>query len=154
MLPEAGQVVAGRYLIEEKIKEGGQGVVYRAHDQRLDCSVALKFIKPQYLNDLQLRQRLAGEARAAAAIQHPGIARSSDYVDNERECFVAYEFVEGITLRDELINRKRFPLDQILKVGVTVADALCKAHKKGVIHRDLKPENIMLSPEKIGRAHV
>ena len=87
---------AGRYRIEAKIVSGGMGVVFRAIDTRLNCPVALKEIRPELLNDPQYRKRLAQEARAAAAINHPGIARALDYIDDGHETFVVYEFVDGV----------------------------------------------------------
>ncbi len=148
-----GELKAGRYLIEQKIKEGGQGIVYRAHDNRLKCSVAVKVIKPEHLNDRQFRLRIAQEARAAAAISHPSIARPLDFVDSDREVFIVYEFVEGVTLRKQL-EEKRFTTDEIVDIGVKLADALATAHEKGFIHRDLKPENIMLSPRHEGSSRA
>jgi hypothetical protein len=144
---------AGRYRIEEKLGEGGMGIVYRARDSRLDCRVALKEIKPQHLHDPQYRARLAQEARAAAAINHPGIARSLDYVDDGKEVFVVYEFVEGVTLRQRLAQSS-LPTEDILDIAIKVADSLAGAHQLGFIHRDLKPENVMLASRPDGPARV
>jgi len=150
-----GELKAGRYRIEEKLDQGGMGVVYRAHDTHLDCKVALKVIKPEYLDDAQFRRRMALEARAAANITHPGIARALDFVDDGKECFIVYEFVEGVTLA-KLLAQKRFTTEQILDVGIKVGDALAAAHAQGFIHRDLKPGNIMHTPrtEGLGRLKV
>ena len=146
-------VRAGRYRIEEKLGEGGMGIVYRARDSRLDCRVALKEIKPQHLHDPQYRARLAQEAKAAAAINHPGIARSLDYVDDGKEVFVVYEFVEGVTLRQRLAQSS-LATEDILDIAIKVADSLAGAHQLGFIHRDLKPENIMLASRPDGPARV
>jgi serine/threonine protein kinase len=148
-----GELKGGRYLIEQKIKEGGQGIVYRAHDNRLKCNVAVKLVKPEHLDEPQFRQRLAQEARAAANINHPGIARPLDFVDDGRDVFIVFEFVEGVTLRKRLEERK-FTTDEILNIGIALADALTAAHEKGFIHRDLKPENIMLTPRQEGKSRV
>jgi tRNA A-37 threonylcarbamoyl transferase component Bud32 len=147
------QLKGGRYKIEKEIGSGGMGVVYRARDTRLKCSVALKEIRTEHLNDAQYRRRLAQEAHAAAAISHPGIARAYDFVDSAQESFIVYEFVEGITLRDLLV-RKRFTTEEILDVGIKVADALAAAHAQGFTHRDLKPENLMLTPRPDGTSRV
>lgn len=149
-----GELKAGRYLVEKKIKEGGQGIVYSAYDNRLKCRVALKVIKPQYLHDPQFRARIAQEVLAAAAINHPGIARPLDFVESDQEIFIVYEFVEGVTLRDQLGEKRRFTNEEIVKVGIKVAVALAKAHEQGFAHRDLKPENIMLSPEPDGSFRI
>ncbi|MBZ5513651.1 MAG: serine/threonine protein kinase [Acidobacteriia bacterium] len=148
-----GELKADRYKVEGKIDEGGMGVVYRARDIRLDCSVALKVIKPEHLHDTQFRRRMALEARAAAAITHPGIAKASDFVDDGNECFVVYEFVEGVTLA-ELLTQKRFTSAEVLEVGIKVADALAAAHAQGFVHRDLKPGNIMITPRPEGAGRV
>jgi serine/threonine-protein kinase len=148
-----GQLKADRYQVEEKIDEGGMGVVFRARDMRLDCSVALKVIKPEHLNDPQFRRRMKLEATAAARITHPGIAKASDFVDDGNECFVVYEFVEGVTLAKQL-TQKRFTTEEILDIGIKIADALAAAHAQGFVHRDLKPGNIMLSPRPEGPGRV
>ena len=144
---------AGRYKILQKIDEGGMGVVNRAHDLRLNCPVALKQIKAEHLHDAQYRRRLSLEAQAAAGISHPGIARAFDFVDDGREAFIVYEFVEGVSLRKRL-TQHRFTTLEILDLGIKVADALAAAHEQGFIHRDLKPENIMLTPRSEGSDRV
>lgn len=144
---------AGRYRVEEKIGGGGMGVVFRAIDSRLNCRVALKEIKPEHLHDSQFRKRLEQEAHAAAAINHPGIARALDYVDDGKEAFVVYEFVEGVTLRERLAGGP-LPTGEILDIAIKVADSLAAAHQQGFIHRDLKPENIMLVSRPDGLARI
>jgi tRNA A-37 threonylcarbamoyl transferase component Bud32 len=148
-----GELKGGRYLIQQKIKEGGQGVVYRAQDNRLKCSVAVKVIKPEHLDEPQFRLRLAQEARAAANINHSGIARPLDFVEDGRDVFIVFEYVEGVTLR-RMLQEKRFTIAEILDIGVSLAEALAAAHEKGFIHRDLKPENIMLSACPEGKSGV
>jgi len=149
-----GDLRAGRYKVGERIGDpSGMGVVYRAHDARLNCPVALKEIKPEHLADPQFRRRLALEAVAAAAISHPGIARALDFLDDGTEVFIVYEFVEGVTLARQLAQ-KRFTTEEILDVGIKVADALAAVHAKGFVHRDLKPANIMLSPRPEGPGRV
>ncbi len=139
----ADELKSGRYKVLQKIDEGGMGVVYHAYDTRLKCPVALKEIKPELLGDPQFRHRLALEAHAAAAISHPGIARAMDFVDDGTECFIVYEFVEGVDLY-KLCGQRRFSVDEILDIGIKAGDALAAAHEQGFIHRDLKPKNIML----------
>jgi serine/threonine protein kinase len=151
-----GELKGGRYRIEHPpIGEGGMGVVYRARDTRLDCMVALKEIKPEHLRDSQFRRRFALEAKLAAGISHPNIARAIDFVDSEAESFIVYEFVEGVTLRKRLTEH-RFTTEEILDIGIKIADTLSAAHEKGFIHRDLKPENIMLMlrPDGPGRVKI
>ncbi len=144
---------AGRYRIEEKIGGGGMGIVSRALDTRLNCKVALKEIRPEHLHDGQYRQRLAQEAHAAAGISHPGIARALDFVDEGKEAFVVYEFVDGITLRERL-RQSGISIGEILDIAIKTADALAAAHDRGFVHRDLKPDNIMLTARPEGSARV
>lgn len=148
-----GELKAKRYRIGKKIPGGGMGDVYEARDIKLDRDVAFKVIKPQYLSDPQFRIRFGREARAAAAVSHPGIAQVHDYEDDGNEAFIVYEFIEGATLQKRLTER-RFTPQEILNVGIQVADALAIIHAKGFVHRDLKPANIMLSPRPDGPDRV
>ncbi len=148
-----GEVKAKRYRIGKKIPGGGMGDVYLARDIKLDRDVAFKVIKPQYLTDPQFRMRFGREARAAAAVSHPGIAQVHDYEDDGKEAFIVYEFIEGATLQKRLAER-RLTCDEILEVGIRIADALATVHAKGFVHRDLKPANIMLSPRPDGPDRV
>ncbi|MBZ5514163.1 MAG: serine/threonine protein kinase [Acidobacteriia bacterium] len=148
-----GELKAKRYRIGKKIPGGGMGDVYQARDIKLDRDVAFKVIKPQYLTDPQFRVRFGREARAAAAVSHPGIAQVHDYEDDGNEAFIVYEFIEGVTLQKRLAER-RLTTEEILDVGIRVADALAVVHAKGFVHRDLKPANIMLSPRPDGPDRV
>jgi len=149
-----GELKVGRYRIEQGIPgEGGQGVVYRARDTKLKRTVALKIPRAEVIQDPELRRRLAQEARAAAAITHPGVATVFEYEEHGEESFIVYEFVEGATLRKRL-NEHRFTTEEILDVGIQLTDALSVAHDHGVVHRDMKPENIMLTPATEGPGRV
>ncbi len=148
-----GELKAKRYRIGKRIPGGGMGEVYQARDIKLDRDVAYKVIKPQYLTDPQFRMRFGREARAAAAVSHPGIAQVHDYEDDGAEAFIVYEFIEGVTLQKRLTEH-RFTAEEILDVGIKIADALAIVHAKGFVHRDLKPANIMLSPRPDGSDRV
>ncbi len=149
-----GEVLVGRYRIERLIDSGGMGEVYRAHDMRLRCTVALKRIKPELLRDPQFRKRIALEVQAAAVINHPAIVRATDKYDDGREMvFIVYEFVEGETL-DARLGEEAFSQKQILHIGIEAAVALTAAHARGFIHRDLKPKNLMLVTQPDGSRHV
>jgi serine/threonine-protein kinase len=121
------------------------GVVYLAEDSRLGRTVALKAVAPQFVNDPARRERLRREARAAAALHHPGIATVFALEEIDGHLYIAGEYVPGETLRDELA---RGPLTATRAVDTVlgVARALVVAHDRGVIHRDLKPENLMRTP--------
>ncbi len=151
----AGELKAGRYEVEQQIGRGGMGLVYRARDNRLHRIVALKMLPREATHDSDLRRRLAREARAASAITHPGVATVYDFEEHSEESFIVYEYVEGVTLREKL-GKGRFTTEEVLDVGVQLADALAAAQERGIVHRDLKPENIMLTPglEGLGRVKI
>jgi eukaryotic-like serine/threonine-protein kinase len=138
-----GQML-GRYRIEEKLGEGGMGVVYRAYDKQLHRAVAIKMLSPDLASDLGRRQRLLVEARAASALNHPHICTLHDVSEHDGQAFLVMEHLEGETLAERL-KTGPFPLEQTLEIGVQLADALDAAHKLGIVHRDLKPGNVMLT---------
>ncbi len=150
-----GEVKAGRYEVTRELGRGGMGVVCRARDARLGRTVALKMISQEVVNNAELRRRLVQEARAASALSHPGVATVYDFVEQAEESFIVYEYVEGVTLRERL-NQHRFGTEEILDIGIQLADALAAAQERGIIHRDLKPENIMLTKggERSGRVKI
>ena len=132
----------GHYRIERVLGEGGMGVVYLAEDVRLGRTVALKALAPRYTGDPARRERLRREARAAAALTHPGIATVYALEEFEGQMFIAGEYVPGETLREELA---RGPLSALrtIETALGVSRALSAAHDRGIVHRDLKPENIV-----------
>jgi eukaryotic-like serine/threonine-protein kinase len=140
----AGSTV-GPYRIAELIGEGGMGVVYRAEDTRLGRDVALKAIVSPFAGDEQWRARLRREARAAAALAHPGVATVYALEEIDGRVFLVTEFVSGETLR-ERVGRGRLADADVRDIGRQLADALAAAHDRGIVHRDLKPENVMWTP--------
>ena len=145
-----GKVLA-HYHILEKLGEGGMGTVWKAHDTHLDRFVALKLLPPEYVSDSMRTRRFTQEAKAASALNHPGIITVHDVAEAEGVQFIVMEFVQGKTL-EELIGRKPLKLSTALRYAVQIADALAKAHSAGIIHRDLKPSNIMITDD--GRVKV
>ena len=120
------------------------GEVYRALDTRLNRAVAIKVLPSHLSSDPELKQRMEREAKAISALQHANICTLHDIGTQDGIDFLVMEFLEGQTLADRL-GKGALPLDQVLKIGTEVAQALAKAHQHGIVHRDLKPANIMLT---------
>jgi len=132
------------YHIVGKLGGGGMGVVYEAEDTRLARHVALKFIPAEMVHDQKSLDRFVREARAASQLNHPGICTIHDIDDNGGHPFIVMEKLEGISLK-ERIRSKTLEVDEVLDIGIQVADALAASHAKGIIHRDIKPANIFVA---------
>lgn len=132
----------GPYRIEGVLGAGGMGIVFRARDTRLNRTVALKALATEWTADDVSKERLRREARAAAALSHPGIATVYALEEIGDHLYIAGEYVHGETLRDE-IRRGPQPASRVAETGARIADALAAAHAHGIVHRDLKPENVM-----------
>jgi serine/threonine protein kinase len=144
-----GDLIADRYRVEAELGRGGMGVVLRAHDMRLNRTVAVKMLPADATQSELLRQRLASEARIASALNHPGIATVYDFIEQDEAAFIIYEFVPGHTLRRRL-ESERFNFSETLDAALQLTEALTAAHDNGITHRDLKPENIMVKPDSSG----
>src|ERR1700680_1532495 len=132
-----GQTVS-HYHIVGKLGGGGMGVVYGAEDKRLSRHAALKFIPEEMVHDRKSLDRFVREARAASQLNHPGICTIHDIDDNGGHPFLVREKLEGGSLK-ERIGGKSMEIDEVLDIGIQVADALAASHGKGIIHRDIKP---------------
>jgi TolB-like protein/Tfp pilus assembly protein PilF/predicted Ser/Thr protein kinase len=132
------------YRILKKLGEGGMGAVYKAEDTRLGRAVALKLPAPAALSGEEGRARLAREARSAAALNHPNICTIYEIDEFEGRSFIAMEYVEGRSLKEE-IESGVMELGRAVEIAVQISEGLEQAHAKGVIHRDIKPANVMLT---------
>jgi Tol biopolymer transport system component len=136
----------GHYRIVEKIGEGGMGVVYRAHDERLDRDVAVKVLPEAVAQDVQRLARFEREAKLLASLSHQNVATLHGLEEYEGQRFLVMELAEGETLA-ERIKKGPIPVDDALGYARQIAEGVEAAHEQGIIHRDLKPANVMISPE-------
>jgi len=139
-----GEILVERFRILAFLAAGGMGEVYKAEDMRLDRIVALKFLPKELAQDQKSLERFRREAKAASGLNHPNICTIHDFGEDAGRAFITMEYLEGETLSARL-KKGPLTLDEILKIAISVANALGTAHHKGIIHRDLKPGNIMLT---------
>ncbi len=139
------------YEILEKLGQGGMGTVYKAHDTRLQRTIALKFLPTHLTCDPEAKQRLIHEAQAASALQHSNICVVHDIDEtSDGQMFLVMECLEGETLKKK-IERGPLKIDEALNIAIQVASGLAKAHEHGIIHRDIKPGNIMVTNDGVAK---
>src|ERR1022692_2040428 len=143
-MPLSAGTKLGPYEVLSAIGAGGMGEVYKARDTRLDRIVAIKVLPTHLADRSELRERFEREAKTIASLNHPHICVLHDIGQQDGIDYLVMEYLEGETLAQRL-QKSPLPLEQVLQYAIEIADALDKAHRKGITHRDLKPGNIMLT---------
>src|SRR5262245_15093641 len=136
----------GPYEVTSPLGEGAMGVVFRAHDTKLQRDVALKLLPDHFADDPDRLLRFQREAQILASLNHPNIAHIHGLEESDNTCCIVMELVEGATLQERL-KRGPMPIDEALPIAKQIAEALEAAHERGIIHRDLKPANIKLTSD-------
>src|SRR5689334_6607917 len=147
--PVMGQVLEGRYRLEERVARGGMSTVYAATDLRLHKTVAVKVMAEHLAHDPTFVDRFTREARAAAMLSHPNVVGVSDQGSDQGLVFLVMELVRGRTLRDLLTARGRLTVAEAFAVLEPVLAGLTAAHRAGIVHRDIKPENVLIGVDGV-----
>jgi serine/threonine-protein kinase len=145
--PRIGTTIAGRYLVEQVIGEGGMATVYSAHHRLVDRPCAIKIMNPNFAKNEVIRERFRREAKAAQKLAHPNIIEIFDQGESpDGLVYLVMELLRGVTIAD-LLDRGQVPIERTLPIAIQIARALARAHDLEVIHRDLKPENIFIAED-------
>ncbi len=147
-----GEVLGGRYRLEDRIGGGGMAWVWKAEDTLLHRPVAIKVLREEFVSDEAFVRRFRQEAESAASLVHPNVVHVYDVGEERGEHYIVMELVEGETLKEYIQRHGPLPVGRALQIATSVARALQAAHRKGIVHRDIKPQNILLTAE--GRVKV
>lgn len=142
----SNKVLAGRYELFERVGEGGMSVVYKAKDKLLNRFVAIKILKPEFINDHKFIDSFRRESQAAASLSHPNIVNIYDVGREGNIHYIVMELIEGRTLSDYIKEQGAMSYPKVIALSKQIAAALAFAHKNHIIHRDVKPHNVMLTP--------
>ena len=146
---EKGTLLQDRYSIEALIGEGGMSYVYRARDQKLGRTVAIKVLKQDYAEDQEFVRKFQDEAKAAAKLNHLNIVSAYDVVDEGDTHFIVMELVEGITLKNYIHRKGKCSEREAIGIALQLVEGMDTAHKMGIVHRDIKPQNMIVSTEGV-----
>jgi serine/threonine-protein kinase len=147
----SGDTLVNRYILQDQLGAGAAAEVWRATDQRLGRTVAIKILRPQYVSDAEARERFEREARAAAGLTHPNVVDVYDYGATGDTVFIAMQYVDGEDLKRYIAERGRLVGPDAARIALAVCQGLEAAHTHGVIHRDIKPQNILIDRNGIVR---
>src|SRR5262245_59148467 len=150
--PVVGELIAGRYELEELVGSGGMSSVYRAHDRLLERTVALKILHEQFTRDVAYVERFRREARAVAQLAHPNIVTVIDRGEQDGRQFIVFEYVDVMNLKELMAKEGPVSPREAIELALQVARGLSFAHENGLVHRDVKPQNVLLDGD--GRAKV
>lgn len=148
----SASIVGNRYELLEKIGSGGMAIVYKARCRLLNRYVAIKMLRAEFNEDAEFLKRFETEAQAAASLSHPNIVSVYDVGIHNKLHYIVMEYVEGITLKDYLVNNGPLPIEKIIDFAGQISSALEHAHAKKIIHHDIKPHNILITDQ--GRLKV
>jgi serine/threonine protein kinase len=142
-----GNILGGRYELEEKIGGGGMAIVYKAKCHLLKRYVAVKILRPELVEDEEFVSRFKRESQAAASLSHPNIVNIYDVGEEKGIYYIVMEYVRGKTLKEYIREKGRLEWDEAIRIALQICSALKHAHKNGIVHRDIKPQNILLSDD-------
>jgi eukaryotic-like serine/threonine-protein kinase len=144
---QSTDLLKDRYRLLDVVGEGGMAVVWRAEDELLGRTVAVKVLRPQYANDPEFLARLRSEARAAAALSDPGVVGVFDVGEDAGRHFIVMEYVAGRDLKAIIRAEGAFPPQRAVTIGAAIARAVGRAHAAGMVHRDIKPQNVLIGAD-------
>ena len=139
------RTLGGRYELEERIGNGGMAEVYRAHDNLLDRTVAVKILHADYKNDIEFIEKFQREAKAAACMAHPNIVNIYDVGVDFEDHYIVMEYVPGSTLKRKIQTEAPLDISTAVHIAKDIADGLAHAHANNIVHCDVKPHNILMT---------
>jgi serine/threonine protein kinase len=146
-----GKILGNRYELLEKVGGGGMALVYRARCTLLNRDVAVKILRPEFINDEEFVKRFRVEAQAAASLSHPNIVSIYDVGQEDDIHYIVMEYIDGITLKEYIEKKGALHWEEAINIAIQICSAIEQAHRKNIIHRDIKPHNIMLTRDGIAK---